>query len=126
MSDITGVRYSIHTKKPVETREDAWKNALLAEGDLEDENTLVTEQDYEKPECGPKSEKKKACKNCSCGYAEELEKAGSDEKPRESSCGSVRLFFILVLFGRCLSMQHVSLSGNTAFQTWREGYCVHE
>merc|ERR1711977_166489 len=61
--------------------------------DLMDEDDLLTQDEINAkpvlPECGPKSEGKKACKNCSCGYAEELDKAvESGEVPVKSACGS--------------------------------------
>ncbi|KAL5250431.1 hypothetical protein ACHWQZ_G016230 [Mnemiopsis leidyi] len=72
-----------------------WK--LDAEDDLEDlidPDDLLTEEDKVAPNkklytCGPKSEKKKACKNCSCGYAEEL--AGAPPPEFKSACGSCYL-----------------------------------
>ena len=62
--------------------------------DLIDPDDLLTEEDKTVPDktkytCGPKSEKKKACKNCSCGYAEEL--AGKPAPIVKSSCGSCYL-----------------------------------
>jgi len=72
-----------------------WK--LDTEDDLEDlidPDDLLTEEDKVAPnktlyKCGPKSEKKKACKNCSCGYAEEL--AGAPPPEFKSACGSCYL-----------------------------------
>ena len=53
-----------------------------------EESDLLTQEEIESkpilPPCGPKSEGKKACKNCSCGYAEELD-MGVTVK---STCGS--------------------------------------
>ena len=55
----------------------------LADDDLIDPNTLLTEEDKKKPEgdalkvCGTTG-KRKACKDCSCGLAEELN-GGKDE-----------------------------------------------
>ena len=62
--------------------------------DLIDPDDLLTEEDKAAPNktkytCGPKSEKKKACKNCSCGYAEEL--AGAPPPEFKSACGSCYL-----------------------------------
>merc|ERR1711865_564599 len=62
--------------------------------DMIDEDDLLTQdeaaQKTELPECGPKSEGKKACKNCSCGYADEIDKAAmvNGEAPVKSACGS--------------------------------------
>ncbi|XP_064640772.1 anamorsin homolog [Lineus longissimus] len=69
--------------------------------DLVDEEELLDEDDLKKPdpaslraECGPNSEKKKACKNCTCGFADELE-AGKTPKQKTqaaaSACGSCYL-----------------------------------
>lgn len=62
--------------------------------DLIDQDELLTEADKVVPnkqeyKCGPKSEKKKACKNCSCGFAEEL--SGAPAPEFKSSCGSCYL-----------------------------------
>jgi len=66
--------------------------------DLIDEDSLLTEEDKQKPDpaslkvCGTTG-KRKACKNCSCGLAEEL---ASETRPAgppkgKSSCGSCYL-----------------------------------
>jgi hypothetical protein len=70
------------------------------EVDLIDENDLLDEEDLIKPDeaslrvCGTTG-KRKACKDCSCGLAEELD-AGKDpvKKSVTSSCGSVRHFLL--------------------------------
>jgi len=41
----------------------------------------------------PKPKKKKACKNCTCGLADENDDAQPKEKTPESACGNVRLIF---------------------------------
>ena len=63
--------------------------------ELVDEDALLDEDDFKKPdpsslkaECGSGPKKKKACKNCSCGLAEELE---NKSKAPTSSCGSCYL-----------------------------------
>ncbi|KAM8892569.1 anamorsin isoform 2-T3 [Spinachia spinachia] len=68
--------------------------------DLVDSDALLDEEDLKKPDpaslkaptCGEGSAKKKACKNCTCGLAEEQE---SKEKPKtnlpKSACGSCYL-----------------------------------
>ncbi|KAA0724511.1 Anamorsin [Triplophysa tibetana] len=70
--------------------------------DLVDSDTLLDADDLKKPDptslkmsCGEDSnKKKKACKNCSCGLAEELEqdsKAAPKASLPKSSCGSCYL-----------------------------------
>ncbi|XP_040265203.1 anamorsin [Bufo bufo] len=71
--------------------------------DLLDSDELLDQDDLKKPPpsslraggCGEGSEKKrKACKNCSCGLAEELEEEKSQSaapKPASSACGSCYL-----------------------------------
>lgn len=70
--------------------------------DLLDSDALLDDEDLKKPDpsslrapaCGPNSKAKKACKNCSCGFAEELEgkKAGATKvNLPKSSCGSCYL-----------------------------------
>ncbi|XP_022108102.1 anamorsin homolog [Acanthaster planci] len=74
----------------------------MADDDVEliDSDKLLEEEDFSKPdpsslkaECGPNSEKKKACKNCTCGFAEELEqgKTKVTKKTVTSSCGNCYL-----------------------------------
>ena len=70
--------------------------------DLIDEDELLDEEDMVKPDqstlrvCGTTG-KRKACKDCSCGLAEEIE-AGGEIKTKSftSSCGSVRIFHIFL------------------------------
>ncbi|XP_077982739.1 anamorsin homolog [Glandiceps talaboti] len=73
------------------------------EVDLVDEDDLLDDDDFLKPdpsslraECGPGTGKRKACKNCSCGLAEELENESSSQKKStqktaSSACGSCYL-----------------------------------
>jgi hypothetical protein len=84
-----------------------WKFSAndLNEEDLIDTDDLLDDLDLKKPapvekafDCGTSNEgKKKACKNCSCGLAEELEKEASDNQKKntvpavKSSCGSCYL-----------------------------------
>lgn len=68
---------------------------------LIDENALVAADDYKKPTaCGPvtgsEQKKKRACKNCTCGLAEQESLAPADRKidtsaASKSSCGSCSL-----------------------------------
>ncbi|XP_029909721.1 anamorsin [Myripristis murdjan] len=69
--------------------------------ELVDSDALLDEDDLKKPDpeslrapCGTGAgKKKKACKNCSCGLAEELEQESSGKKkpPGKSACGSCYL-----------------------------------
>merc|ERR1712136_517916 len=89
----------------VKTVSTAEKNAIWSLDNLDDEevdlidpDTLIDEEDLKKPEaeslrvCGTTG-KRKACKDCSCGLAEELngEKQASAEPTAKSSCGSCYL-----------------------------------
>lgn len=70
----------------------AWKLDATVEDNLIEPDDLLDEEDMKKPEpeslrvCGTTG-KRKACKDCSCGLAEEL--AGAAAPPKTSSCGSV-------------------------------------
>ncbi|XP_056381307.1 anamorsin [Hyla sarda] len=79
-------------------------NDINDEGvDLLDSDELLDQEDLKKPPpsslraggCGEGSEKKrKACKNCTCGLAEELEEEktkGAAPKPANSACGNCYL-----------------------------------
>ncbi|RDD43090.1 Anamorsin-like protein [Trichoplax sp. H2] len=67
--------------------------------DIIDENTLIEEDDFLKPdpsslrsqECDSAKKKRKACKNCSCGLAEEIESEKKTNGNPVSSCGSCYL-----------------------------------
>ena len=50
--------------------------------------------------------KRKACKDCSCGLAEELNGAAPQAKPANSSCGSVRTMKFNILI--CKNSDNVS------------------
>ncbi|XP_036321902.1 anamorsin homolog [Rhagoletis pomonella] len=78
-----------------------WKVNGDGDEELIDEDDLLDEEDKKKPDpeslrvCGTTG-KRKACKNCSCGLAEELEseaaqKAKADTANAKSSCGSCYL-----------------------------------
>jgi len=84
--------------------------------ELIDEEELLDEEDKQKPDpaglrvCSTTG-KRKACKNCSCGLAEELETEKQSQAATEnakSSCGNVRLhnmpippFILNFLFKQC-------------------------
>lgn len=68
--------------------------------ELVNDDELLDEEDLKKPdpstlkaECGTGPKKKKACKNCTCGLAEELESEKQEKTPKEatSACGSCYL-----------------------------------
>ncbi|XP_038069695.1 anamorsin homolog [Patiria miniata] len=92
------------TEKPKAEAKKVWTLSAfdMADDDVEliDSDKLLEEEDFTKPdpsslkaECGPNSEKKKACKNCTCGFAEELEEGTAKvaTKSVTSSCGSCYL-----------------------------------
>nr|CAB3231025.1 anamorsin homolog [Phallusia mammillata] len=103
----TSLKISFGKSKPVNGNTSAkqvWSLSALDMDDddveLIDDDELLQEQDLVKPDaeslkapCGTGGPKpKKACKNCSCGLAEELE-AGAKPKPKpvSSACGSCYL-----------------------------------
>ncbi|XP_068459184.1 anamorsin [Clinocottus analis] len=69
--------------------------------DLMDSDALLDEEDLKKPDpaslkatCGEGSTKKKACKNCTCGLAEELDQESEGKQKTnlpKSACGSCYL-----------------------------------
>lgn len=91
------------TVKPDENVTKVWSlnttDLLDEEVDLVNEDDLLDEKDLKKPDpaslkfdCGVGPGKKKACKNCSCGLAEELEKGKQAEIPvKTSACGNCYL-----------------------------------
>ncbi|KAI7993830.1 hypothetical protein LOK49_LG11G01192 [Camellia lanceoleosa] len=59
--------------------------------DLIDEDSLLTEEDLKKPQLPPIGDcevgsTRKACKNCTCGRAEEEEKCGLGDAFRCGTC----------------------------------------
>ncbi|BES98264.1 Hypothetical protein NTJ_11073 [Nesidiocoris tenuis] len=85
---------------PKPSVEAIWKLADTADDDIIDSDQLLDESDLTKPDpsslkanCGVEDGgKKKACKNCTCGLAEELDQeAKKDAPPAKSSCGNCYL-----------------------------------
>ncbi|XP_077451588.1 anamorsin isoform X2 [Stigmatopora argus] len=75
-------------------------NDLSDHEDLVDSDALLDEEDFKKPDpvslqaptCGEgATKKKKACKNCTCGLAEEMENKGQQINLPKSACGSCYL-----------------------------------
>ncbi|CAL8101496.1 unnamed protein product [Orchesella dallaii] len=94
-----------------------FKNAVnMDDSDLIDEDALLTEEDKKKPDpdslkvCGTTG-KRKACKNCACGLAEELanESRPAGPPPGKSACGSCYLGDAF----RCATCPHL---GTPAFK----------
>lgn len=73
-----------------------WKLDIAVEDDLIDEDELLDESDILKPQtaslrvCGTTG-KRKACKDCTCGLAEELSGKAPQEDVPKSSCGNCYL-----------------------------------
>ncbi|BFZ19891.1 hypothetical protein BsWGS_22930 [Bradybaena similaris] len=66
--------------------------ALVNEDDLLDENDLKKPDPATlKVDCGAGAKKKKACKNCTCGLAEELESEKAQVPVKTSACGNCYL-----------------------------------
>lgn len=101
--------YSIEAEKPnyemgssvalsfaAKPKPTVWKLDDVVDDDLIDDDDLLDESDKVKPTetslrvCGTTG-KRKACKDCSCGLAEELSGEVVDEEPKKSSCGSCYL-----------------------------------
>lgn len=86
-------------KKPAEAVSKVWK-LDIDDDEMIDADELLDEEDKQKPTseslrvCSTTG-KRKACKDCSCGLAEELDaevKGNVDPNPtQKSSCGSVSL-----------------------------------
>lgn len=101
--------YSVEAEKPnyemgssvtlsfaTKPKSTVWKLDDVVDDDLIDDDDLLDESDKVKPTetslrvCGTTG-KRKACKDCSCGLAEELNGEKVDEEPKKSSCGSCYL-----------------------------------
>lgn len=85
-------------KKPATEAKKVWKIDVDDDEEMIDADDLLDEEDKQKPTpeslrvCATTG-KRKACKDCSCGLAEELESEGNKKKAaptQKSSCGSVR------------------------------------
>ncbi|CAD6188200.1 unnamed protein product [Caenorhabditis auriculariae] len=94
--------YPLIGSKPAFTGQTFSLNLSAANADVDDvidEDALLEEEDLQKPsgaqlkaECGPGDNKKKrACKNCTCGLAEEEEKERVQNAPSTKGCGSCAL-----------------------------------
>ncbi|KAL3235377.1 hypothetical protein MRX96_048343 [Rhipicephalus microplus] len=76
------------------------QDMLDGEVDLVDPDQLITEEDFKKPDpsdlkaCGGEK-KRRACKNCTCGLAEELDREAAAKaaasQQQKSSCGNCYL-----------------------------------
>ncbi|KAJ1529193.1 hypothetical protein ONE63_005998 [Megalurothrips usitatus] len=93
-----GSKSALSLLKPSDNVAAVWKLDDV-EDDLIDSDQLLAEEDLKKPEaaslkvCGTTG-KRKACKNCSCGLAEELATEGEKKEEsttKTSSCGSCYL-----------------------------------
>ncbi len=105
VGSVKKLSFSKKKEEPAQTKS-VWQlgNDDIGEEDLIDTDALLDENDLKKPDlskydCGTtdlKSGKRKACKNCSCGLAEELESEvvtnRSQVQPSaKSACGSCYL-----------------------------------
>ena len=95
-------------KKPIETSKKVWKLDVDEDDEMIDADDLLDEEDKVKPTseslrvCATTG-KRKACKDCSCGLAEELDSEAKgnsiDPNPtQKSSCGSVSIEKFLIRF----------------------------
>lgn len=72
------------------------QDMLDGEVELVDPDQLITEEDFKKPDpsalkaCGGEK-KRRACKNCTCGLAEELDREAAAVQQPKSSCGNCYL-----------------------------------
>lgn len=130
-------------KKPAPAANKVWKLDMDDDDEMINADDLLDEEDKQKPTseslrvCSTTG-KRKACKDCSCGLADELEAEAKgksiDPNPtQKSSCGSVSLklefsyqhrdnkfIVFLVLPRRCLPMLNLPLHGPTRLQARRE------
>ncbi|GAB1607319.1 anamorsin-like, partial [Argonauta hians] len=89
----------INTSKPTADTAKIWSLSAndLDDDDILDSDTLLNEDDMKKPDpnslkadCGGSRKKKRACKNCTCGLAEELDGESKPAMPK-SACGNCYL-----------------------------------
>ncbi|MFH4982590.1 hypothetical protein AB6A40_009299 [Gnathostoma spinigerum] len=75
-------------------------NVDAVDNEFIDEDSLLTEEDLRKPaadsikiNCAERTDgkKRRACKNCTCGFAEELEQKSTNTTVNKSSCGNCAL-----------------------------------
>lgn len=99
------LKFASKAAPKVESQAKVWKFTQddIQEDDLIDTDALLDEDDLKKPtnldkfDCGTSSTgKKKACKNCVCGLAEEIESEASNKQRQnvqsaKSACGSCYL-----------------------------------
>ncbi|KAG8036319.1 hypothetical protein G9C98_003642 [Cotesia typhae] len=80
--------------QPTKSPTSVWK--IEIDDDIIDEDDILNDEDKAKPDssslkvCGTTG-KRKACKDCTCGLAQELNEAELDLKNQKSSCGNCYL-----------------------------------
>lgn len=92
----SAVKLSFGKKTSTEAASKVWKIDLNDDDEMIDADDLLDEEDKQKPTeeslrvCATTG-KRKACKDCSCGLAEELESENKKKSnpTQKSSCGSV-------------------------------------
>ena len=57
---------------------------------------ITKEENLISVDCGKDVKKRKACKNCTCGLAEELDAGKISEAPKTSACGNVSAVCCLI------------------------------
>jgi len=89
--------WKMGTGQALPKKQKTWALSLndVTEEDLEDENKLLEPEDLAIPKNKPTDcdvgPKKKACKNCTCGLAQEESKPVALTTPAKSSCGNCYL-----------------------------------
>jgi len=94
---VTPLSFTTKSQNAVPSKNNAWKiSADDDNDDFIDEDMLLDEEDFKKPDpaslkvCGTTG-KRKACKDCSCGLAEELDGEQAKGPANKSSCGNCYL-----------------------------------